>query len=136
MRRLGRGAATSYRAGVQCEHAGGKEWHEPSHSHSSHKEWQGVARSGKEWQGVARSWSGHSPATATAQPRAKCLPLLGEACRRAAASAAQVSLCGVTLDLALPVLLLWPRGRRVGLVLSSLFHATNLLLWQARSSRR
>ena len=39
------------------------------------------------------------------------------------------------VDLALPVLLIWPHGRlgrRVGLVLASLFHATNLLLWQAR----
>ena len=43
------------------------------------------------------------------------------------------------VDLALPVLLLWPRGNqvhRVGLMLSSLFHATNLLLWQARRPRR
>ena len=51
----------------------------------------------------------------------------------------QVSLCGVVVDLALPVLLLWPRGnqgRRVGLMLASLFHATNLLLWQARRPRR
>ena len=39
------------------------------------------------------------------------------------------------VDLALPVLLIWPYGRlgrRVGLVLASLFHASNLLLWQAR----
>jgi hypothetical protein len=43
------------------------------------------------------------------------------------------------VDLALPVLLLWPRGnqgRLVGLMLASLFHATNLLLWQARRPRR
>lgn len=43
-----------------------------------------------------------------------------------------VSLGGVCVDLALPVLLLMrsPRGRALGLVASSLFHASNLVLWQ------
>ena len=43
-----------------------------------------------------------------------------------------VSLGGVCVDLALPVLLLLrsPRGRALGLAVSTLFHASNLLLWQ------